>query len=572
MPFLITAFLLSDTANAQSITTIAGQQKSACSVEPCGDGGLAKDAKLYSPSGMAVDADGNIYIAEFSRHAIRKINVQTGIITSIAGLPRSSCTTAPCGDGGLATAAQLNGPRGVAFDADGNMYIADFSNHAIRKIDKNTGVITTVAGTIRSSCSAAPCGDGGLAKDAKLNSPTRIAFDAQGNLFIADYGNQVIRKVDKNTGIISTYAGTMKVSCAVAPCSDGSLATSATFNGPSGVAIDANDNVFVTEYGNHTVRRIDKNTGIITTFAGTSRASCSVFPCGDGGLATSTDARLTSPFSLRVGPDNNIYIADASNAAIRKVDQTTNIITTVAGTVKSSCGAAPCGDGSAATAAQLSNPFDVDFSPDGTTMYILEYSNQDVRQVANMIALPVRMTEVSAVRQGLVVDLSWISHQEENVNRYEVERSSDGIAFIRIGMVAVPGSGQSRLNYQWQDAQPLSGFNYYRIKSVDNDGASRYSGVVVAGPAKKTMQKLSVSPNPVSGQSVQVQFTSSLSSQVEVVLFNNAGQKLLSKMFIGTGVLQKESFALPAGLPRGIYTLYVGNSKEEIGREGLVIQ
>ncbi|RYZ57159.1 MAG: T9SS type A sorting domain-containing protein [Chitinophagaceae bacterium] len=517
---LFAVFLLAGPAMAQNITTVTGVLKSACSVEPCGDGGPAKGAKLYSPSGMNVDLDGNIYIAEFSRHAVRKIDVKTGIITTFAGKPRTSCTVAPCGDGGLATNAQLNGPRGIGVDNDGNIYIADFSNHAIRKIDKNTGVITTVAGTLRGSCSTLPCGDGGLATNARLNSPTRVDFDSQGNMFIADYGNH---------------------------------------------------HVFVTEYGNHTVRRIDKQTGIITTFAGTPRASCSVFPCGDGGSATAFEARLTSPFSLAAGPDNNIYIADASNAAIRKVDQATGIITTVAGVVKSSCGDQVCGEGTLATTANLANPFDVRFSPDGKTMYILEYSNQALRQVSNFSTLPVRMTELSAVRKGNVVDIAWNSHQEENVSLYEIERSRDGVTFSRVGVVTATGSGQARLNYGWQDVQPLQGFNFYRIKSVDKDKKFAYSTVVAVGPVKM-LQKIAVSPNPVTGQAVQVQFTSTQTSQVELVLFNNAGQRVLSKIVIGTGTMQRENFELPAGLPGGIYTLYVGNSKEEIGRERLVIQ
>src|SRR5690606_17487860 len=283
-------------------------------------------------------------------------------------------------DGGPATAALLNGPRGGGVDLDGNIYIADFSNHAIRKVDKATGIITTVAGRIRESCSTTPCGEGGQATDARLNSPTGVQFDSYNNMFISDYGNHIIRRVDAETGIITTIAGTMKSSCFSSPCGDGGQATDAQFNGPSRLAIDSNDNIFVTEYGNHVVRRIDASTGIITTYAGTQKASCSVYPCGDGGPATSTDARLTSPFSLTVDAHDNVYIADSSNAAIRFVDKNTGIISTVAGIVKSSCGVVPCGTGGPATAAQLSNPFEVAFNSMGE-MYILEYSNQAIRKV-----------------------------------------------------------------------------------------------------------------------------------------------------------------------------------------------
>lgn len=125
---------------------------------------------------------------------------------------------------------------------------------------------------------------------------------------------------------------------------------------------------------------VDAATGIITTYAGTQRAPCSVYPCGDGGPATSTNARLTSPFLLTVDAHDNVHIADSSNAAIRRVDKNTGIITTMAGTAKSSCGVVPYGDGGLATAAQLSNPFEVRFNSTGT-MYILEYSNQALRKV-----------------------------------------------------------------------------------------------------------------------------------------------------------------------------------------------
>src|SRR5690606_16632133 len=170
---------------AGTITLVAGTLKSACSVSPCGDGGPASDAKLYSPSGMMIDYEDNVYTAEFSLHAVRMISAETGYIYTFAGQQRTSCTEAPCGDGGPATAALLNGPRGGGVDLDGNIYIADFSNHAIRKVDKATGIITTVAGRIRESCSTTPCGEGGQATDARLNSPTGVQFDSYNNMFIS---------------------------------------------------------------------------------------------------------------------------------------------------------------------------------------------------------------------------------------------------------------------------------------------------------------------------------------------------------------------------------------------------
>ena len=566
---LITCF--HQKAYAQIITTIAGQQKVSCTVLPCGEGGLAKDANLYSPSGINVDHDGNIYIAEFSNHAVRKIDITTGIITTYAGTQRTACAVSPCGDGGLATNALLNGPRGIGVDSYGNIYIADFSNHVIRKIDINTGIITTVAGTMRTSCSTAPCGNGGLATSANLNSPTSVDFDSEGHMYIADYGNHNIRRVDKNTGIITTYAGTMKLSCSAAPCGDGNPATSAIFNGPSGIAFDSNDNLYISEYGNHSVRKVDRITGIMTTVAGNQRASCSVYPCGDGGPATSINARLTSPFSLTIGPDDNLYIADASNSAIRKVDLTTNIITTVAGIVKSSCGVVPCGDGGLATNAQLSNPFGVRFSPEGSDMYILEYSNQALRKVTptGIITLPVTMQDIVATRKGTSVELTWKSIGEEMVDRYEIQRSQTETGFTITGQVIADAHETGSKTYKWTDHNPAQGFNYYRIKSIDKDGSFLYSKIVYTGFTKGS--GIVVSPNPVTERKISVTFTSPMQQQVELLIFNSGGQKIWAKKFIGTGHAQTETLELPAALQKGIYMLYLGNEKEEIGREKIIL-
>src|SRR5690606_14981059 len=233
------------------ISIVAGALGSPCTEIPCGDGGLATDARLYLPSGMAVDSNGNIYIAEFSHHRVRRIDKATGIITTFAGQQGLQCTEAPCGDGGLATSARLNGVRGVATDSAGNVYIADSSNHAIRKVDITTGIISTVVGTIKSLCAASPCGDGGLATQAQLISPTRVALNPTGTkLYIADYSNSAIRQVDLTTGIITTVAGTQRAGCNLAPCGDGGPATSAQLYLPSAVAFDSAGDLYIADYGN----------------------------------------------------------------------------------------------------------------------------------------------------------------------------------------------------------------------------------------------------------------------------------------------------------------------------------
>ena len=180
-----------------------------------------------------------------------------GIISTAAGTGAAGYT----GDGGLATAAQLNFPYRIAFDALGDMYFSDYLSHVIRMVRKSTGIISTVAGT----GAAGYTGDGGLATSAKLSGPTGLAFDATGNMYIAESGNSVIRMVLQSTGIISTVAGTGEYGYT----GDGGLATLATLSYPHGIAIDSSGNLYIADSINHRIRMVLKSTGIISTVAGT---------------------------------------------------------------------------------------------------------------------------------------------------------------------------------------------------------------------------------------------------------------------------------------------------------------
>ena len=228
-----------------------------------GDGGPADSAYLANPLGIALDAVGNIYFADNANNVIRKITVSTGIISTVAGnMMNIMGIYAFAGDGGLATDAELNSPWGVAIDASGNIYIADQGFNVIRKVTVATGIITTVVGDGNAGYS----GDGGLAANAELNAPDGITIDADGNIYISDDGNNVIRKIDATSGIITTIVGN-----GIAGSSgDGGLATAAKLNDPSlGVAIDANGNIYIADDGNNKIRKVTKSTGIISTIAGT---------------------------------------------------------------------------------------------------------------------------------------------------------------------------------------------------------------------------------------------------------------------------------------------------------------
>ena len=228
--------LLSAIHGTGAVTTVAGTGTGGYS----GDGGPATSATLLYPWGVAIDTEGNIYIADTINDRIRKVTKSTGIITTVAG---TGSYWAPSGDGGLATLAKVYRPRGVAIDTAGNIYIAGQGNGVIRLVTKSTGIITTVAGI---PDEIGYFGDGGPATSAKLGNPTDVAIDAAGNIYIADTENSVIRLVTKSTGIITTVAGTGTGGYT----GDGGPATSATFYYPYNVAIDAAGNIYIDDYGN----------------------------------------------------------------------------------------------------------------------------------------------------------------------------------------------------------------------------------------------------------------------------------------------------------------------------------
>jgi trimeric autotransporter adhesin len=321
-----------------------------------GDGRQATLAKLSSPEGVAFDAAGNIYIADKSNHRIRVVTKVTGIITTLAG----DGIQGYGGDDAHATSAKLNNPVSVALDASKNVYIADTFNHRIRKVAKSTGIITTVAG----DGTAGYSGDGGLATLAKLHNPLGVAIDPSGNIFIADSANFRVRKVTKSNGIITTVAGTGTTGSS----GDGGLATSALLGYLYGVATDVSGNIFIADTGNNLIRMVTISTGIITTVAGGRTSGYS----GDGGQATS--AQLNFPTCVSLDTSGNIFIADFYNYRIRMVTKSTGIITTVAGNGTKGYS----GDKGQASSAKLFDPRSVAVSASGTII-VADSGNDRVR-------------------------------------------------------------------------------------------------------------------------------------------------------------------------------------------------
>ena len=342
------------TASSGLMTTIAGSG----SYNYNGDGIPAATAGMNYTTGVAVDAAGNVYVADQYGCRVRKVNASTGLITTVAGTGVSGST----GDGGAATNAQLKTPTGIALDAVGNLYISDNSGNKIRKVNATTGIITTVAGTGTSGNT----GDGGAATSALLNSPAGIFADASNNIYVADMGNHRVRKINGTTGIITNVAGTG----ATGNTGDGSAATSALLNSPYGVALDANANVYIADLYDQRVRKVTAATGIITTIAGTAATSGST---GDGGLATS--AKLNSPAALYFDASGNLYIADQSNNRVRKITMSTGIISSVAGTDGSYTG-----DGTQAVNAYM-RPSCITMDGSGN-VYLMDINNYKIRKIS----------------------------------------------------------------------------------------------------------------------------------------------------------------------------------------------
>lgn len=284
-----------------------------------GDGGPAAEASFSSPIGISAAPNGTIFIADSKNHRIRRVSAATGIITTVTG----TGTAGFSGDNGPATQASLSSPQGVLYH-DGDLWIADTNNHVVRKVDGDTGVITTVAGSGIPGFS----GDQGPATSARLLFPTRVAIDSSGNLAIADTGNFRIRRVDARTGIISTLAGNGENGFS----GEDGIPTSAALSLPLGLAFNAAADLFIADAGNHRVRRViaarnvSGATNVIVTVAGDGEPPTE----GDGGPAT--EASLSHPAGTVVDSAGNLLIADSGHHRVRRVDAQSQIITSIVGT------------------------------------------------------------------------------------------------------------------------------------------------------------------------------------------------------------------------------------------------
>lgn len=287
------------------ITTVVGRGTAGYS----GDGGRATAAQLNFPTALALAPDGALFIADTDNHVVRRYDPRTRLITTVAGSGEFGYS----GDGGLATKAAIGSVRGLAVDAEGSLYLADIDHFVVRRVSLD-GSIDTVAGTGESGDE----GDGGPAREAQIGSSYGLAFDDEGNLYISDNTHARVRRVSP-VGIITAFAGRWE---ADNPGAENLPATDVYLDGPAGIAFDRMGNLYIPESGAHLVRKVNGATGIITTIAGTKNPF-------DGGPAL--EAPVIQPIAVAVDSSGNLFIADQGNLRIRRVDSRTGQITTVAG-------------------------------------------------------------------------------------------------------------------------------------------------------------------------------------------------------------------------------------------------
>ena len=392
--------------NLYTIRTVAGTGEAGHT----GDGGRAESACLNEPKSLALDPAGrHLYIADSENHLIRRMDLRSGIITTVAGQIDESVSrpagareeesswlndddplggptvamperftqqtdlsgtvrflvgTAPKvgrfqGDGAPAVRAALNFPTAVAVDEQGTLYIADTMNHRIRKVDAKTGIITTVAGTGQHRFS----GDGGPATVAALNEPAALALDHQGHLYIADQSNNRVRRVDLSTGVITTVAGTGEAAYG----GDGMPAVDAALAGPSGLTL-ADGKLYIADTFNGRIRLVDLATGVISTVA------------GDGGeyryqgQPNEFSTSLSRPYGIALEREGHLLITDSDSHLIRRWDRSKKIITLVAGNGMARYG----GDCGAPQASSLNYPFGVAVDHQGN-VYIADTFNHRIR-------------------------------------------------------------------------------------------------------------------------------------------------------------------------------------------------
>jgi DNA-binding beta-propeller fold protein YncE len=336
--------LLAAIASGQTITTLIGTGKPGFDAN-----------SVNNPYGLVIGPDKALYFCDIDNHVVRRLDLKSKAVTTVAGSGQQGNS----GDGEPATKAALGQPYEVRFDRAGNLFFVDMPNHVVRRVDRKTGIISTVAGTGKPGFA----GDSGPGVKAELKQPHSIAFDRDGALLICDIGNHRVRRLDTRSGIITTLLGTGERTA----IPDGAPVSGTAFNGPRAIAVDRDGTLYLVLREGNAVYKIDRKANRVTLLAGTGKKGFS----GDGGPAA--QAELNGPKGIALSRDRKAYLADTENHAIRAVDLKTGTITTIAGTGQRGDG--PEGD---PLKCKMSRPHGVFVADDGT-VYIADSESHRIR-------------------------------------------------------------------------------------------------------------------------------------------------------------------------------------------------
>lgn len=491
----------------------------------------ATSSPLFLPAGVAVDAQGNVFISDSSNNRIRRVDGTTKLIVTIAGDGNPGFAR----DGFPATVAQISNPAGLVLNGAGDLYIADSGNHAVRKLEAATGKLVTVAGQLGTPGFS---GDGQAANLSTLNSPESVALDADGNLYIADMGNDVIRRIDAATGKISTFAGKPGIA---GYAGDGGAATDANLNMPWGVATDEQGNLYIADLGNSMIRKVTGTT--ISTIAGTGHAE---YDPTLGLLGTQTN--LKDPAAVMVDPAGNVYIADSGHNRVVKMDGVTKRISLAAGAATH----LDVEDNAPATLSGIYGPYAL--APDAQgNVYIADIFHHRIRILENSLSSfkmdPIRVGRTSAAQLQTIendgtADLHWTAISPDVNTTFDAGQTTCSVGT----MVAMHGTCVLAAQFMPQvTGTDVHGFLSILSDAVNSPNIVDMHGEVDALEPTKTV--LTTTPNPSAlGAIVTMQATvSGDAGPAGVVKFYDGAALLGQAQTNASGVASFSVSSLPLG-------------------------
>jgi hypothetical protein len=346
------------------VTTLAGPAEGSSAFGD-NDSTTASNARFKNPYGMTTDGT-NLYVSEYGNHKIRKIVISTGVVTTLAG-PAEGSTAYGDNDSTTASNARFKNPYGMTSDGT-NLYVADFGNNKIRKIVISTGVVTTLAGPAEGTTTAETAD--GTGNDARFDGPFAITTDGT-NLYVGTGGNK-IRKIVISSGVVTTLAGPAEGSTAYGD-NDSTTASNARFYSPYGITTDGT-NLYVVDYRNNKIRKVVIDNGTVTTYAGPAEGSRE---SGDNDSTTASNARFGGPVGI-TSDGTNFYVSEYGNHKIRKIVISTGVVTTLAGPAE---GSQESGDNDSTTASNARFYGPANITTDGTYLYVADYLNNKIRKI-----------------------------------------------------------------------------------------------------------------------------------------------------------------------------------------------